>query len=698
MASNIYRRLWSGLMAASALFGADDASAQSDSTRKDSIRVYRLGEISVTDGRAERVTPSRTERVPLARIDATDASTAAGVAYLVPAARIQTNSRGESLLYLRGAGERQVAVFLDGALLNIPWDNRVDLSLVPLNAVGGITVTKGVPSVLYGTNVTGGAVNIVSQELRAPGYLTEVTAQGGSGALAEGTITHIGNLGSFNYISSFGYMTRDGFTLPDTTELRSNTEAPFLYHQTDPTLRTNTDSRVMSLFMRGEYAPAGPLRLGLSVNYIDAEKGVAPEANSTKPRFWRYPEWRNLTVAANGDVRFGADESWNFKGAAWWNGFTQAIDQYGSVAYGIHTSREEDRDNTIGTRLLLRKEIASHALTLAVNAYQSSHDQQDFRYDSAGTLRPFIDASGAEVPYPTMAYQQQIYSIGLEYESTVTEGLNLTLGGNYDGMNTPKTGDKPTQEGFGAFGFSGGLSYQPIASTTIRLSSGVKSRFPTMRELYGEALGRFLINPDLKPEESVLLELGVEVGSEIGSISVTGFGVRTNNTIDQRTFDTLGAERRQRINLEGSRAMGVEIAGALRAIDHLIIDGHLAYIHNRAKVAEGSGSSFTGYLAERPEMLATLAARYDFPFGLQPMVELVRNGQAFSPTSDGFVPLGPSTVLNARLAYRLMLPLTANFSGEVFIRANNITNEVVLPQLGLPAAGREIQGGVKVTF
>ena len=151
-----------------------------------------------------------------------------------------------------------------------------------------------------------------------------------------------------------------------------------------------------------------------------------------------------------------------------------------------------------------------------------------------------------------------------------------------------------------------------------------------------------------------------------------------------------------------ARASGLDVKvtarGPLWPQPKLRVDGHITYIHNRALVPDGDDSSFTGYLAERPEMLATLTARYDLPFGLQPMVELVSTGQAFSPTDDGFVPLGPSTVINARLAWRTILPITRSSAAEVYIRVDNITDEVVLPQIGLPAAGREIQGGVKVTL
>lgn len=97
----------------------------------DTLRMYGLTEIVVSSGRDRTTTASTVQKVSLAQIARTDAVSISGVARLIPAAHVQTNSRGETHVYLRNSGERQVAFFFDGALLNVPWDYRVDLSLIP---------------------------------------------------------------------------------------------------------------------------------------------------------------------------------------------------------------------------------------------------------------------------------------------------------------------------------------------------------------------------------------------------------------------------------------------------------------------------------------------------------------------------------------------------------------------------------------
>ena len=91
----------------------------------DTTRVYRLAEILITAPSPGMVAePGRTE-VPGPAIDATDAGSAEALAPLVPAARAVTNSRGETMFALRGASERQIALYQDGVALNIPWDSSL---------------------------------------------------------------------------------------------------------------------------------------------------------------------------------------------------------------------------------------------------------------------------------------------------------------------------------------------------------------------------------------------------------------------------------------------------------------------------------------------------------------------------------------------------------------------------------------------
>ncbi len=665
---------------------AIDAEAQTDTTagKRDSLPVHELSEIVVHGVHlVPAPLPYTMVEIEPRAVAQMDAMAVANVARLVPAARIQTNSRGETLIYLRNAGERQVAAFLDGALLNIPWDNRVDLSLVPASMIGGVSVVQGVPPVEYGTNVLGGAVNLTSPSWEDARPRVEAGATGGSQSQLQGTVAARGGAGPWRYAAALGHSASDGLSLP--------ADANLPFSQPDPGLRTNTDSRITNLSGRTVYRTPGGTEVGLSLFHLDAEKGVAPEGHKdpavSNVRFWRYPDWRNTMGILSARGMLGAQTIW--KGAAWVNRFNQAIDSYTSVSYDSLQAREEDWDFTVGGRLVAQRGIGSSALKLAVNALTSTHKQRDLSLEPDG--QPVAGLS-----FPQLVYQQVVLSTGVEYEVDPIERLDLTLGTSFDAMFAPQTGDKPSLDPFTDYSVTVGAGFRIDGGWHLRAGAGRKSRFPTMREMFGEALNRFLLNPDLRPESSVLTEIAFGLRRPRLQAEIVPFGAFTTNTIDQQSVVVPGETRprRQRINLRGSRVLGVEMTTTFLPRPDVSLAGHLTLSQVRRRQDSPTDPI---YLSEKPATLGRLAASYAPSAGPTGMIEGIYTGRAYSlDDNNQFVPLPTSLVLNLRAGYRFALP--ADRSLEVYVRLDNATDELVVPQLGLPDAGRTAQGGVKASF
>ena len=100
-------------------------------------------------------------------------------------------------------------------------------------------------------------------------------------------------------------------------------------------------------------------------------------------------------------------------------------------------------------------------------------------------------------------------------------------------------------------------------------------------------------------------------------------------------------------------------------------------------------------LSEKPEAIGRLAATYNPGRGVNATVETVYTGVAYSPDGDGYARLAPALVLNTRLGSRAERWGVAT---EFVLRVDNITDAVVLPQLGLPGPGREFSIGLKLAF
>ncbi len=669
------------LIAASLLPWADvgATAAQQDTT----ILRAKLGEIVIAVAAdAPAATAYTLRHVDLAKILKLDAAVVADFGRLIPAAHIRTNSRGETLVYLRNAGERQVAVFFEGALLNIPWDNRVDMSLIPASVIGGVTVAKGVPPVEYGANVMGGAVNLTAQTLNTPWSQTDLSSRVGTDGRVDGSATHRGRSGRVTFTGSVGYTKTDGFSVP------SDADLPFS-QASGSDMRTNTDSRVTNLFANGTY-DFDRSHVGVSILHMDAAKGIAPESHldpaASRVRFWRYPTWHNTMVILNGEGFSGGGTSW--KGAAWVNAFTQEIESYQSATYQTVDERQHDDDFTVGTRLTLSQSLGAGLAKFSFNGLTSTHKQRDVELDASGN--PSLTQT-----LPRLEYQQHIVSVGAEYGFNPSLPLTITIGASYDAMFTPKTGDKPDRDAFTDYSATIGAMYVAGNGWFVRGAVGRKTRFPTMRELFGEALNRFVLNPNLDTESSVLSEIAVGFSGETFSGEIIPFGTFTSGTIDQQSILMAGETRlrRQRVNLESSRVLGVELVGTASVTKEITVDGHLTLMDVHVDQAAPDNPD---RLSEKPEALGRLELTYSGEPGTGLTVEGVYTGRAYSLNdNDQFVPLKTSLTFNVRVSQKIDL---APRSVELFIRADNVTDQVVLPQLGLPAAGRAVSGGMKVTL
>ena len=642
---------------------------------------YSLNEIVVQDqGGGPTQSVSTVQRIEPQAIERQDAADVSELAPLVPATHVQTNSRGQTILYFRNAGDRQVGQFFDGALLNIPWDNRVDISLIPASVVEEITVTKGVPSVKYGANVLGGAINFQSRTLDAPGQTTELKGALGTVRQRRASVTHLGRTGRWDYTAALQYSARGDQALSEDVSLE--------YNQPLDDRRVNTDRQLLSGFGRASYRFRDGGQMGVSVLHVDAEQGVAPEGNAQpgQTRYWRYPLWQKTTVIASGNAAVGTNTS--LRGAAWGSRFAQDIADYKSVDYQELNRVQEGRDLTGGLRVLGSQKLPVGTLTLALNGLTSVHEKSTASFDS------------------TTSFQQHVLSAGLEYEAQVHPRIEVSLGGTLDGADYPKTGPFPKRDPFYAWGVTSGINVDMGDGWRLRGAAGRKSRFPTMRELYGAAIGKFIPNPSLKPVTAWIGEIGIERRSSNWYVGSTGFLNRVYDTIDKRTFtqeiineeelpaDYLGKE--QRINLQGARIYGLETTVRWTPTDRFLVDGNVTWSHPRGVTNAGEVQK----LDEKPAWLGTGTVSYDFPFRVSLTGQARYTGGVYARNDQNeYVPLpsSPSLVLDTRLSYDLS-PLTDIVGGSVYVRAENLTDEAVFIGLGLPRPGRSFRVGLNLTL
>ena len=579
----------------------------------------------------------------------------------LPGVSVRTNSRGETVARVRGSDERQTLVFLDGAPLAVPWDGRVDIGLIPAGLLGGLSVRKGAGAIEYGANAVAGVVDLTT---RQEGGVA--VAQAGPHALKNLSAAGVVPLGGLSLTLAAAHQAQAALPVARLGAL------PFNQPASDR--RLNTDLAATSLFA-GLGGTAGALEWRASVLNIDARRGIAPESdrNPGSARFWRYADW-NLTQAQIAlELPIGPATA---RAVGWRQWFGQEIESYRDASYAALGGREIDEDDTVGGRFTLSHKLGPATLRWSLSGHLSDHHQTDVAIPP-GT-RP-----------AALLYRQSLASGGVEADMPLGN-TRLTLGLGLDRSANPRTGDKPAQPARQAATFSAALALKPADRVSLTISGGRRNRFPSARELFGETLGRFLPNPALLPEQAWLAD--AELGWRAGrfTLTLTPFWQRVEGSIGQRIVRTNGVNLRQRFNQAPATSIGIDAAMQVPLADGLTLE-----LTGTALDASSAGQP----LLQRPAQEAMLALDWAPKSGLGEAfdlrAELRRIGQARDLAADGALArLAPATEINLRARVPVLRLGKAQVSATAAI--DNLTNAVILPQLGLPQPGRSIRIGLIV--
>lgn len=591
---------------------------------------------------------------------------------------LRTNSRGESVIRIRGAEERQTLVFLDGAPLATPWDGRADLALLPAGLIDRLEVKRGVVPIEYGANAVAGAVDLFTY---LPERGTTVRAELQQGTMGAGNLNALAGFGldnDWSFVAGVSRIERDAERIAERSSVA--------FDPSPNSERTNTDLSGNSVYLATAYSGDSYL-LRASLLHADVERGVAAKGNldpaTSSPRFWRVPDWHLTQATLNGSWDISDRVDLRFTGWRQW--FDQAIDAYTDYSYTALDAREEGEDDTLGARMTLSYELDSATLRLVSTAQESTHDQLEFA-TVTGERNDLVAA-------PELRFRQRLITIGAEADVRLTDTLTSTLGIARDRAVTPLTGDKPPQPSLSATGWSAGLRWAPAEKWTLAATVGERTRFPTPRELYGASLGKFLLNPDLQPERSLLTDINLTVFPGDGlSLDFAVWANNSDDTLSQRNVVVDGTSKRQRYNTNGSRTYGVEAAATWYVADNFRTEFSAALQDGEVEPDENGDRP---ELLQRPDAQLRVALDWQANSRVDLRAELMHTGKAYDLDDDGtLVTLPDSTTVNLRGFFQL-----TEWRGrdiQVTASVDNLTDELVLPQLGLPAPGRLYRLGIRV--
>jgi iron complex outermembrane receptor protein len=421
--------------------------------------------------------------------------------------------------------------------------------------------------------------------------------------------------------------------------------------------------------------------VSLAGSAFRAERGIAAELGVSAPRFWRYPYIaRSLTVLSGGSgvqrAPWGGESS--LRASFGVDVGRTEIDAFESRAYEPLLSEEDGDQRTLSLRILGTQTFGRRAdLRLGVTSGDLTYDEH---------LQP-----GA-----TSRYRHRLWSVAGESrvrlllaDGGVLDEIDLSLGGAFDRSTNPLAGGKTALGPRNEWGGRAGVSAQLAdGAVTVHASASRRARFPSLRELYSGALGRFEPNPGLEPEKLVATEAGVTLRSPSGTLQLVGYHQRVSDAVVRILTRPRGPYRR--VNQEGLRSAGVELLGS-RTVERLTLDGSLV----AQSVELLDPSEALEHPENLPERSGGLRVELSLPHRLSLGAGTRYIGDQFAINPDS----GDLATLPARARVDVDLGHTWRFGSDTDrvstlhtrIAAEDLTDVAIYAAIGLSEPGRTIR-------
>ena len=451
---------------------------------------------------------------------------------------------GLTQVRLRGSESRHVLVLIDGIEVSDPFQGEYDFAGLLADDGARVEVLRGQQSSLYGSDAVGGVIQYLTATGHdAPGYTARV--EGGAFGTVNGAVRAAGVAGDLDYAVTGTYQRSDGYptAVGGTRDIGEHGGAAAA---------------------KLTYAPAANVKLTAVGRYTltdaDFDNFDADPASPTFGRIIDSPGVRSLTEALYGLVRGEA----TFLDGRWTN------------ALGIQDadSRRDSYDPTGRTS----GDRGNRVKGSAESTFRFGSDRVKQRVTVALDLSRDTFHNTDPTGFASTA-SHHITDTGIVGSYDVVIAGAATLGGSIRRDLNSQFADTTTYRVTAGYTFAEGTKLHAAAG------SGVKNPVPF--DLYAFASGRYIGNPDLKPERSDGYEVGAEQALFGGAVTagVTYFDNRLHDAIYviylPPTFDGIPMNRTTL-----AKEQGVEAFVTSKIGEAWRVDAAYTHLHARASGVE----------------------------------------------------------------------------------------------------------------
>jgi vitamin B12 transporter len=552
---------------------------------------------------------------------------------------------GMTQVRIRGSESNHVLVLIDGIKASDPYNGEFDFGTLIADEAAKVEVLRGQQSALYGSDAIGGVIQYITLTGReAPGV--SLRAEGGSFGTASGGARIAGASDAVDYALSSSVYRTDG----------------------TPTARNGTrdiGSTSVGATAKASWTPSATFKLtGVGrYSYTDAQTN---NSALDGPSF-------GYTVDSPG-VHFRNEAFYGLARAE----LTLADGRWTNALTGQFA--DTTRKSYIATGLDFGDKGQRYK-----GSFESSYRLDTGKLVSRITgavdfeREQFRNTTPSEFAFQGRRSTENWGFVG-QYEGTVDA---LTVGASIRHDENNRFADTTTYRLQAGYRLPFGLRARGTYGT------GVKN--PGYFELYGYSDGRYIGNPNLKPEKSKGWEAGVdqEFAGGKATIGATWFDSKLENEIyTSYPAPDFVATPDNRDTL--SRQHGVEVFASASPIDQLRFDLAYSWLHAREDGAievrrpKHIASFNTTVFSPDKRFSGTLTVRYN---GRQ--TDVAYTDPSYAPVR---VSLQEYVLINLNADYKL----SDRFS--VFGRIENLANEQYEEVFSFATPGRAAYGGIRASF
>ena len=555
------------------------------------------------------------------------------------------NNASGATVDIRGFGAastQNTLLLLDGRRLNNIDLSNVDFSVIPLQSIERIEITRNSGAVLYGDGAVGGAINIITRQPEMAG--TSAYLKAGAGNLdtrkLDTQLSH--NTGPWSVFLGAHGVSSDGY--------RDNNQLDQKNLNTDIRLTHNNSQ----LFLRADWFDQDQdlpgerhVNPGLGINQLHRDR-----RGTSTPRDYADQDGYSINP---GITRY-------------WDNGTEAVIDFGyrkkqqQAFFDSGGGFSDYLDNDLETWSFTPRVIMPHRVLGKAAQTTTGLDYYDSDYDSDRSWKKTTDNR----PIHRLDIEQRSTAVYADTTIAATRDITLNLGARLqwvtldasDSFNPDAPGADPFFDGQApdyddserVHMLEAGMEKQFTPATAAYVKWTRSARVVTVDELFESRFdpdtfaGTRIFSP-LDPQTGNGFDIGTRYHMDRTAFTLNAYYMRLRNEIH---FNPVTFEN---INLDPTRRYGLELGGRYRLTERLDLQGNYTYM--RAKFRDGDFSGKNVPLV--PENTASITGSWQQSPATDLVVtaSFVDNKYFDNDQSNTFTRKIPSyTTIDAKISHR----------------------------------------------